>query len=99
MVTNLWLVVSWQILYDDGKMVEEVDGRATQKLIVNLKPEKSYSFVLTNRGNSAGGLQHRVTAKTAPDVLRTKPAFIGKTNLDGMITVQLPDVPANENIK
>nr|4YH7_A Chain A, Receptor-type tyrosine-protein phosphatase delta [Mus musculus] len=89
----------FKILYDDGKMVEEVDGRATQKLIVNLKPEKSYSFVLTNRGNSAGGLQHRVTAKTAPDVLRTKPAFIGKTNLDGMITVQLPDVPANENIK
>ncbi|XP_035312030.1 receptor-type tyrosine-protein phosphatase delta isoform X3 [Cricetulus griseus] len=89
----------FKILYDDGKMVEEVDGRATQKLIVNLKPEKSYSFVLTNRGNSAGGLQHRVTAKTAPDLLRTKPAFIGKTNLDGMITVQLPDVPANENIK
>ncbi|XP_059512661.1 receptor-type tyrosine-protein phosphatase delta isoform X8 [Myotis daubentonii] len=89
----------FKILYDDGKMVEEVDGRATQKLIVNLKPEKSYSFVLTNRGNSAGGLQHRVTARTAPDVLRTKPAFIGKTNLDGMITVQLPEVPANENIK
>uniref|UniRef100_U3FCA5 Receptor-type tyrosine-protein phosphatase S n=1 Tax=Callithrix jacchus TaxID=9483 RepID=U3FCA5_CALJA len=89
----------FKILYDDGKVVEEVDGRATQKLIVNLKPEKSYSFVLTNRGNSAGGLQHRVTAKTAPDVLRTKPAFIGKTNLDGMITVQLPEVPANENIK
>ncbi|KAM4876369.1 receptor-type tyrosine-protein phosphatase delta isoform 23-T26 [Thomomys bottae] len=89
----------FKILYDDGKMVEEVDGRATQKLIVNLKPEKSYSFVLTNRGNSAGGLQHRVTAKTAPNVLRTKPAFIGKTNLDGMITVQLPEVPANENIK
>ncbi|XP_028912110.1 receptor-type tyrosine-protein phosphatase delta isoform X23 [Ornithorhynchus anatinus] len=89
----------FKILYDDGKMVVEADGRATQKLIINLKPETSYSFVLTNRGNSAGGLQHRVTAKTAPDVLRTKPAFIGKTNLDGMITVQLPEVPADENIK
>ncbi|XP_051624164.1 receptor-type tyrosine-protein phosphatase delta isoform X18 [Manacus candei] len=87
----------FKILYDDGKM--EVDGRATQKLITNLKPETSYSFVLTNRGNSAGGLQHRVTAKTAPDVLRTKPVFIGKTNLDGMITVELPKVPSNENIK
>ncbi|NXU16882.1 PTPRD phosphatase, partial [Pardalotus punctatus] len=87
----------FKILYDDGKM--EVDGRATQKLITNLKPETSYSFVLTNRGNSAGGLQHRVTAKTAPDVLRTKPVFIGKTNLDGMITVELPQVPSNENIK
>ncbi|XP_051498232.1 receptor-type tyrosine-protein phosphatase delta isoform X23 [Apus apus] len=89
----------FKILYDDGKMVVEVDGRATQKLITNLKPETSYSFVLTNRGNSAGGLQHRVTAKTAPDVLRTKPVFIGKTNLDGMITVELPEVPSNENIK
>ncbi|XP_068522006.1 receptor-type tyrosine-protein phosphatase delta isoform X10 [Anas acuta] len=89
----------FKILYDDGKMVVEVDGRATQKLITNLKPETSYSFVLTNRGNSAGGLQHRVTAKTAPDVLRTKPVFIGKTNIDGMITVELPEVPSNENIK
>ncbi|KAM6468296.1 receptor-type tyrosine-protein phosphatase delta isoform 25-T28 [Liasis olivaceus] len=89
----------FKILYDDGKMAVEVDGRATQKLITNLKPETSYSFVLTNRGNSAGGLQHRVTAKTAPDVLRTQPLFIDKTNLDGMITVKLPEVPANKTIK
>ncbi|XP_026527075.1 receptor-type tyrosine-protein phosphatase delta [Notechis scutatus] len=89
----------FKILYDDGKMAVEVDGRATQKLIPNLKPETSYSFVLTNRGNSAGGLQHRVTAKTAPDVLRTQPLFIDKTNLDGMITVKLPEVPANKTIK
>ncbi|XP_013926713.1 PREDICTED: receptor-type tyrosine-protein phosphatase delta isoform X2 [Thamnophis sirtalis] len=89
----------FKILYDDGKMAVEVDGRATQKLIINLKPETSYSFVLTNRGNSAGGLQHRVTAKTAPDVLRTQPLFIDKTNLDGMITVKLPEVPANKTIK
>ncbi|XP_069620903.1 receptor-type tyrosine-protein phosphatase delta isoform X30 [Ranitomeya imitator] len=89
----------FKILYDDGKKAAEVDGRATQKLITNLKPETLYSFVLTNRGNSAGGLQHRVAAKTAPDVLRTKPVFIGKTNTDGMITVELPEVPANEKIK
>ncbi|XP_033029123.1 receptor-type tyrosine-protein phosphatase delta isoform X40 [Lacerta agilis] len=89
----------FKILYDDGKMAVEVDGRATQKLITNLKPETSYSFVLTNRGNSAGGLQHRVTAKTAPDVLRTQPLFIDKTNVDGMVTVKLPDVPANKTIK
>ncbi|KAG8455154.1 hypothetical protein GDO86_001382 [Hymenochirus boettgeri] len=89
----------FKILYDDGKMAVEVDGRATQKLITSLKPETSYSFVLTNRGNSAGGLQHRVTAKTAPDLLRTKPVFIGKTNSDGMITVELPEVGANDKIK
>ncbi|XP_041419946.1 receptor-type tyrosine-protein phosphatase delta isoform X40 [Xenopus laevis] len=89
----------FKILYDDGKMAVEVDGRATQKLIIHLKPETSYSFVLTNRGNSAGGLQHRVTANTAPDVLKTKPVFIGKTNTDGMITVELPEVLANDKIK
>ncbi|XP_068091298.1 receptor-type tyrosine-protein phosphatase delta isoform X23 [Hyperolius riggenbachi] len=89
----------FKILYDDGKKADEVDGRATQKLIKNLKPETLYSFVLTNRGNSAGGLQHRVAAMTAPDVLRTKPVFIGKTNSDGMITVELPDVPPNKKIK
>ncbi|XP_040214118.1 receptor-type tyrosine-protein phosphatase delta isoform X47 [Rana temporaria] len=89
----------FKILYDDGKKADEVDGRATQKLIKNLKPETLYSFVLTNRGNSAGGLQHRVAARTAPDVLRTKPVFIGKTNSDGMITVELPEVPANHKIK
>ncbi|XP_060093334.1 receptor-type tyrosine-protein phosphatase delta isoform X31 [Heteronotia binoei] len=89
----------FKILYDDGKMAVEVDGRATQKLITNLKPETSYSFVLTNRGNSAGGLQHRVAAKTAPDVLRTQPLFIDKTNVDGMVTVKLPEVPANKTIK
>ncbi|XP_069482045.1 receptor-type tyrosine-protein phosphatase delta isoform X10 [Ambystoma mexicanum] len=89
----------FKILYDDGKMTMEVDGKDTQALVVNLKPETSYSFVLTNRGNSAGGLQHRVTANTAPDVLRTKPVFIGKTNSDGMITVELPEVPANDKIK
>ncbi|XP_048358769.1 receptor-type tyrosine-protein phosphatase delta isoform X25 [Sphaerodactylus townsendi] len=89
----------FKILYDDGKMAVEVDGRATQKLITNLKPETSYSFVLTNRGNSAGGLQHRVTAKTAPDVLQTQPLFIDKTNVDGMVTVKLPEVPANKTIK
>ncbi|XP_063770099.1 receptor-type tyrosine-protein phosphatase delta isoform X29 [Pseudophryne corroboree] len=89
----------FKILYDDGKKSAEVDGRATQALITKLKPETSYSFVLTNRGNSAGGLQHRVAAITAPDVLRTKPVFIGKTNSDGMITVELPEVLSSEKIK
>ncbi|XP_063311201.1 receptor-type tyrosine-protein phosphatase delta isoform X15 [Pelobates fuscus] len=89
----------FKILYDDGKKAVEVEGEATEKRILHLKPETSYSFVLTNRGNSAGGLQHRVTAQTAPDVLQTKPVFIGKTNSDGMITVELPEVPANEKIK
>lgn len=77
----------------------EVDGRLTQKLITNLQPETQYSFLLTNRGNSAGGLQHRVTAMTAPDILRTKPMLVGKTNSDGMVTVQLPTVHTAEKVR
>ncbi|XP_058857261.1 receptor-type tyrosine-protein phosphatase delta isoform X6 [Acipenser ruthenus] len=86
------------ILYDNGQSVE-VDGNVTQKLITNLQPGTQYSFLLTNRGNSAGGLQHRVTTMTAPDVLRTKPYFIGKTNTDGMLTVELPAVQTTEKVK
>ncbi|XP_029107832.1 receptor-type tyrosine-protein phosphatase delta isoform X14 [Scleropages formosus] len=86
------------ILYDNGQSVE-VDGRLTQKLITNLQPETQYSFLLTNRGNSAGGLQHRVSAVTAPDVLRTKPFLIGKTNSDGMVTVELPAVQATQKVR
>ncbi|XP_036372819.1 receptor-type tyrosine-protein phosphatase delta-like isoform X10 [Megalops cyprinoides] len=86
------------ILYDNGQSVE-VDGKLTQKLITNLQPETQYSFLLTNRGNSAGGLQHRVTTTTAPDVLRTKPYLIGKTNSDGMVTVELPSVETSEKVK
>ncbi|KAG2466367.1 PTPRF phosphatase, partial [Polypterus senegalus] len=86
------------ILYDNGQSVE-VDGKVTQKLITNLQPGTQYSFLLTNRGNSAGGLQHRVSTMTAPDVLRTKPYFIGKTNSDGMLTVELPTVQTTEKVK
>ncbi|XP_016326882.1 receptor-type tyrosine-protein phosphatase delta-like [Sinocyclocheilus anshuiensis] len=86
------------ILYDNGQSVE-VDGKLTQKLITNLQPETQYSFLLTNRGNSAGGLQHRVSTMTAPDILRTKPYLIGKTSSDGMVTVELPAVQTAEKVK
>ncbi|XP_052458972.1 receptor-type tyrosine-protein phosphatase delta isoform X28 [Carassius gibelio] len=86
------------ILYDNGQSVE-VDGKLTQKLITNLQPETQYSFLLTNRGNSAGGLQHRVSTMTAPDILRTKPYLIGKTSSDGMVTVELPTVQTAEKVK
>ncbi|XP_034089103.1 receptor-type tyrosine-protein phosphatase delta-like isoform X25 [Gymnodraco acuticeps] len=86
------------ILYDNGQSVE-VDGKLTQKLITGLQPETQYSFLLTNRGNSAGGLQHRVSTMTAPDILRTKPFLIGKTNSDRMVTVELPSVQTSEKIR
>ncbi|XP_019208288.1 receptor-type tyrosine-protein phosphatase delta isoform X26 [Oreochromis niloticus] len=86
------------ILYDNGQSVE-VDGKLTQKLITGLQPETQYSFLLTNRGNSAGGLQHRVSTMTAPDVLRTKPHLVDKTNSDGMVTVDLPAVETSERVR
>ncbi|XP_070293986.1 receptor-type tyrosine-protein phosphatase delta-like isoform X21 [Salvelinus sp. IW2-2015] len=86
------------ILYDNGQSVE-VDGKLTQKLITGLQAGTQYSFLLTNRGNSAGGLQHRVSTMTAPDILRTKPYLIGKTNLDGMVSVELPSVQTSEKVR
>ncbi|XP_061572406.1 receptor-type tyrosine-protein phosphatase delta-like isoform X9 [Cololabis saira] len=86
------------ILYGKGQSVE-VDGRQTQKLITGLAPDTQYSFLLTNRANSAGGLQHRVTATTAPDILKTKPAVVGKTNADGMVTVQLPAAQTTAKVR
>ncbi|XP_031706770.1 receptor-type tyrosine-protein phosphatase delta isoform X19 [Anarrhichthys ocellatus] len=86
------------ILYDNGQSVE-VDGKLTQKLIVGLQPETQYSFLLTNRGNSAGGLQHRVSTMTAPDILRSKPDLVGKTNSDGIVTVELPSVQTAERVR
>uniref|UniRef100_A0AAQ4RUG8 Receptor-type tyrosine-protein phosphatase delta n=1 Tax=Gasterosteus aculeatus aculeatus TaxID=481459 RepID=A0AAQ4RUG8_GASAC len=86
------------ILYGKGQSVE-VDGKQTQKLIAGLEPDTLYSFLLTNRANSAGGLQHRVTATTAPDILKTKPTVVGKTNADGMVTVQLPTVQTAAKVR
>uniref|UniRef100_A0A665WHF1 Receptor-type tyrosine-protein phosphatase delta n=1 Tax=Echeneis naucrates TaxID=173247 RepID=A0A665WHF1_ECHNA len=86
------------ILYGKGQSVE-VDGKQTQKLITGLEPDTQYSFLLTNRANSAGGLQHRVTATTAPDLLKTKPIVVGKTNADGMVTVQLPTVQTTAKVR
>nr|XP_033480533.1 protein tyrosine phosphatase receptor type Db isoform X31 [Epinephelus lanceolatus] len=86
------------ILYGKGQSVE-VDGKQTQKLITGLEPDTQYSFLLTNRANSAGGLQHRVTATTAPDILKSKPTIVGKTNADGMVTVQLPTVQTTAKVR
>ncbi|CAF91826.1 unnamed protein product, partial [Tetraodon nigroviridis] len=86
------------ILYGKGQSVE-ADGKQTQKLITGLEPDTQYSFLLTNRANSAGGLQHRVTATTAPDILKTKPIVMGKTNADGMVTVQLPTVQTTAKVR
>ncbi|XP_029421177.1 receptor-type tyrosine-protein phosphatase S isoform X8 [Nannospalax galili] len=69
----------------------DVDGRSTKKLITHLKPHTFYNFVLTNRGSSLGGLQQTVTARTAFNVLSSKPSVAPKPDNDGFIVVYLPD--------
>ncbi|GCB85471.1 hypothetical protein scyTo_0026175, partial [Scyliorhinus torazame] len=81
-----------QIQYKNGQSVVEVDGRATKKLITNLEPDKEYSFVLTNRGNTVGGLQQTVSARTAPAILGSKPYLIKKVEPDGTLMVRMPEV-------
>ncbi|XP_032902539.1 receptor-type tyrosine-protein phosphatase S-like isoform X34 [Amblyraja radiata] len=83
--------IPYKIQYKNGQVVE-VDGRATKKLITNLEPDKEYSFVLTKRGNTVGGLQQTVSARTAPAILGTKPYFIKKVEPDGTLLVRMPEV-------
>nr|XP_033771428.1 receptor-type tyrosine-protein phosphatase F [Geotrypetes seraphini] len=80
--------VPFKILYN--KQDVEVDGHSMRKLISNLKPDTEYSFVLMNRGSSAGGLQHRVSIRTSPDILQTKPFFSSKYMKEGQFTLYLP---------
>ncbi|KAJ1167065.1 hypothetical protein NDU88_007458 [Pleurodeles waltl] len=84
--------VPFKILYNNQDV--EVDGHSMRKLICDLKPDTEYSFVLMNRGNSAGGLQHRVSIRTAPDVLHGKPTSTSKYIKDGKFTLRLPRVQA-----
>ncbi|XP_020952516.1 receptor-type tyrosine-protein phosphatase F isoform X15 [Sus scrofa] len=82
--------VPFRILYN-GQSVE-VDGHSMQKLIANLQPNTEYSFVLMNRGSSAGGLQHLVSIRTAPDLLPHKPLPASAFIEDGRFTLSMPHV-------
>ncbi|XP_047645335.1 receptor-type tyrosine-protein phosphatase F isoform X8 [Phacochoerus africanus] len=82
--------VPFRILYN-GQSVE-VDGHSMQKLIANLQPNTEYSFVLMNRGSSAGGLQHLVSIRTAPDLLPHKPLPASAYIEDGRFTLSMPHV-------
>ncbi|XP_032970985.1 receptor-type tyrosine-protein phosphatase F isoform X22 [Rhinolophus ferrumequinum] len=82
--------VPFKILYN-GQSVE-VDGHSMQKLIADLQPNTEYSFVLMNRGSSAGGLQHLVSIRTAPDLLQHKPLLASAYIEDGRFTLSMPHV-------
>ncbi|XP_005993866.1 receptor-type tyrosine-protein phosphatase S isoform X1 [Latimeria chalumnae] len=77
----------------------DVDGRTTKKLITNLRPNTFYNFVLTNRGNSMGGLQQNVAARTAPAILGTKPTLVQKLDPDGTLTAVLSHIGATSSVK
>ncbi|XP_041445141.1 protein tyrosine phosphatase receptor type F L homeolog isoform X18 [Xenopus laevis] len=89
--------VPFKIFYNNQNV--EVDGHSMRKLISNLKPDTDYSFVLMNRGSSAGGLQHRVSIRTAPDVLKSKPSSANKYMEEGRFTLQLPQVQTTATVR
>uniref|UniRef100_UPI003AAFD541 protein tyrosine phosphatase receptor type Fa isoform X1 n=1 Tax=Centroberyx gerrardi TaxID=166262 RepID=UPI003AAFD541 len=84
--------VPFKILYNQQSV--EVQGNLKRKLITQLQPDTDYSFVLMSRGNSAGGLQQQVSIRTAPDLLKTKPAqYQHDPEEGGKLTISLPGVP------
>ncbi|XP_041416718.1 receptor-type tyrosine-protein phosphatase S isoform X12 [Xenopus laevis] len=109
MVTKTSVLLSWEfpenytsmMLYKIQYNIQtvEVDGRTTKKLITNLRPKTHYSFILTNRGNTLGGLQQTVAARTAPNMLGQKPMVTRKPDPDGSITVLLPEVETSEPVR
>ncbi|XP_075688769.1 receptor-type tyrosine-protein phosphatase F isoform X12 [Rhinoderma darwinii] len=89
--------VLFKILYNNQNV--EVDGHSMRKLISNLQPDTEYSFVLMHRGSSAGGLQHRVSIRTAPDVLQSKPSSASKYMEEGKFTLLLPRVQTSSPVR
>ncbi|KAM4022493.1 receptor-type tyrosine-protein phosphatase F isoform 13-T14 [Anomaloglossus baeobatrachus] len=89
--------VPFKILYNNQNV--EVDGHSMRKLINNLQPDTEYSFVLMHRGSSAGGLQHRVSIRTAPDVLQSKPSSTSKYMEDQKFTLLLPQVQTSSPVR
>ncbi|XP_051982584.1 receptor-type tyrosine-protein phosphatase S-like isoform X2 [Xyrauchen texanus] len=86
------------ISYGDGESVE-VDGRLGQMLVTKLKPQSVYTFLLTSKADSTGGLQHRADAMTAPNLLTRKPQVLDKTSTQSIATLQLPAAQGQANVR
>ncbi|KAM7410688.1 hypothetical protein PAMA_001904 [Pampus argenteus] len=90
--------VPLKILYNQQSV--EVQGNLKRKLITQLQPDTDYSFVLMSRGNSAGGLQQQVSIRTAPDLLKVKPAqYQHDVEEGGKVTISLPRIPAGASVR
>lgn len=84
-----------QILYNQRSV--EVEGKEKRKLITQLQPDTDYSFLLTSRGNIAGGLQQQLSIRTAPDLINTKP--ITHQAQGGKMTINLPKVQTTTRVR
>nr|XP_040039422.1 protein tyrosine phosphatase receptor type Fa isoform X7 [Gasterosteus aculeatus aculeatus] len=90
--------VPLRILYNQQSV--EVQGDLKRKLITELQPDTDYSFVLMSRGNSAGGLQQQVSIRTAPDLLKMKPAWHQHdVEEGGRVTITLSSAPAEATVR
>ncbi|XP_056277771.1 receptor-type tyrosine-protein phosphatase F isoform X10 [Pseudoliparis swirei] len=87
--------VPFKILYNQQSV--EVQGNLKRKLIAQLQPDTDYSFVLTSRGNIAGGLQQQVSIRTAPDLIKTKPSTYQAQG--GKMTINLPTVQTTTRVR
>ncbi|CAJ1064680.1 receptor-type tyrosine-protein phosphatase F-like [Xyrichtys novacula] len=109
-VTETSVLLSWEmpetdkthvplkILYNQQSL--EVQGNLKKKLITQLQPSTDYSFVLMSRENGAGGLQQQVSIRTAPDLLKMKPAQYKQDSVeDGQVSISLPRVPAGTAVR
>ncbi|XP_072219425.1 receptor-type tyrosine-protein phosphatase F isoform X2 [Leuresthes tenuis] len=85
----------FKILYNQQSV--EVLGNLKRKLITQLQPNTDYSFVLTSRGNIAGGLQQKVSIRTAPDLIKTKPN--NHQAQGGKMTIILPKVQTTTGVR
>ncbi|XP_054870176.1 receptor-type tyrosine-protein phosphatase F isoform X19 [Amphiprion ocellaris] len=85
----------FKILYNQQSV--EVQGNLKRKLITQLQPDTDYSFVLTSRGNIAGGLQQQVSIRTAPDLIKTKPSTHQAQG--GKMTINLPKVQTTTRVR
>lgn len=86
-----------QILYNQQSV--EVLGNLKKKLITQLQPDTDYSFVLTSKGNIAGGLQQQVSIRTAPDLIKTKPVYSTHQAQGGKMSIVLPKVQTAARVR
>ncbi|XP_037132911.1 receptor-type tyrosine-protein phosphatase F-like isoform X12 [Syngnathus acus] len=89
--------VPFKILYNQQSV--EVQGNLKRKLITQLQPDTNYSFVLTSRGNIAGGLQQQVSIRTAPDLIKTKPLYTAHQAQGGKMAINLPKVQTTTRVR